>query len=561
MMPSAPLPSHSTRSAVAVAALVVSLLICAAYWPGLAGDWGRDDYFQLAFARLLESPWPLFVQDHFPVPGSVFRPLGVASMWLGARLFGSDYAAHAASDLVLHVAVALALFAWLVRSGLATVPAALASLLFGVHPLAIGTALWWSARFDLLATLFGLLALLAATVHRERPRAATLACTLAATLAALLSKETGVAVVVAVIVLWLRHAWSVPAWRVAGLNGVAWMIACVGAWFAWRAAVLGTATTALTGATALATTFVDGTLEWLGNAAGYFSYWTRLTLPARVASLAAMFALVAALTMRVRAGGPSRRDAGWVACALCLVLMPVLLQAPVAALNAAPLSAAESAVQSAMQSRLYYLGMVGLAALGGALLDWIWRARSNLARVLALCTALPLLAAWAFASHAQADRFARRSVAIAHVAHVASDRVAGLDLQSEHCHVIVHGFGQPAEWGGYVSVDSAVKALAPEPARIAHCWFHGEQPTWFHLLAAPLDERAAAPFAALALDGVQLPWREVGGVVIAYLDAQPIDAARLRQMRVLHLHATGDEPSRPISSGADSPARGEAPGG
>ena len=42
-----------------------------------------------------------------------------------------------------------------------------------------------------------LLALWAATSHRERPRTLTLACTVAASLAALLSKETGVAVVAA----------------------------------------------------------------------------------------------------------------------------------------------------------------------------------------------------------------------------------------------------------------------------------------------------------------------------------------------------------------------------
>ncbi|RYD14675.1 MAG: hypothetical protein EOP90_12020 [Lysobacteraceae bacterium] len=550
------------RRATAVAAVLIALVIAAAYWPGLAGDWGRDDYFQLAFARLLDSPWPLFVRDHFPVPGSVFRPLGVASMWLGAALFGSDYTAHAASDLALHVAVALALLAWLVRSGLAVVPAALASLLFGLHPLAIGTALWWSARFDLLATLFGLLALWAATRHRECPRTLMLACTVAASLAALLSKETGVAVVAAVIVLWSQRTASVRAWRATGVRGVAWLIACVLAWFAWRAAVLGTATTGLTGSTALATTFVHGTLEGLRNAAGFFSYWPRLALPTRLASLAGVLVLAFAILMRVRAGGPARRDTGWIACASCLVLVPMLLQAPVAALNAAPLSASESAVQSAMQSRLYYLGLVGLAALGGALLDWIWRARANHARVLALGAAVPLLAAWAVASHVQADSFARRSVEIARVAHAASERVAALDLRSEHCHVIVHGLGQPPEWGGYVSVDSVLKALAPEPGRIAHCWFHGGQPTWFHLLAAPVDDRDAKPFEPLTLDGVRLPWREVGGVVIAYLDArQPIDDAMLQQMRVLRLDdARVVEPApTPVAGDAPAPARGEVP--
>src|SRR5215467_16093167 len=101
----------------AIAPIVVALIVAFAYWPGLYGFWTRDDYMQLAFARLVGSPWPIFVHDHyFPVPGSIFRPLGFASFWLSQALFGSDYFAHAFGDMLLHIAVALALYR-VIRAG------------------------------------------------------------------------------------------------------------------------------------------------------------------------------------------------------------------------------------------------------------------------------------------------------------------------------------------------------------------------------------------------------------------------------------------------------------
>src|SRR5690242_13162668 len=162
---SSPHPSSLSSRVWPIALIVAAIVFVLA--PGVSGDWGRDDYFQLAFVRLVGSPWPLFAHDHYPVPGSVFRPLGFASMWLGVQLFGSDYAAHAWSDVALHAAVALALFALLRRLRIAPWPASLATLAFALHPAAAGPALWWSARFDLLATLFVLLALVAAVAYRD----------------------------------------------------------------------------------------------------------------------------------------------------------------------------------------------------------------------------------------------------------------------------------------------------------------------------------------------------------------------------------------------------------
>ena len=514
--------------------LVVAVAVAFVYWPGLHGDWGRDDYFQLAFVRLLDSPWALFAGDHFPVPGSVFRPLGVASMWLGAKLFGVGYAAHAASDLVLHAGVGLALLALLLRLGLAIGPATLATLLFAVHPVATGTALWWSARFDLLATLFVLLALNAACAYRARQRLLVLACVALAVLAALLSKEIGLTAVAAIGLLWVHWAWTEPVRRAQALRAIAVLCACTVAWFGWRALVLGTPASGLTGETSLAQAFAHGMLDWLRMAPGYFLQRAR---PGSTAlAIAAVAVLIVAAALERARGASRQRDAvlAWPCIGACLLLVPAVLQAPVAALNAAPLQAGASAVESAMQSRLYYLGLAGLAVLCGGALGWIGRARSATVRVLAIAAWLPVLAALALASHRMADAFARRSAEIATIAHAAVDGVAAMALPPTRCHVVLMGAVQPPEWGGYVSMDSVLKATSRDLERVSHCWFHAEDMTWFHLLAAPVATRDAAPFEPLRLAGVELPWRDVGGVVIAYLQArQPFDATQLAGLRFL----------------------------
>ena len=203
-------------------------LVAFVYWPGLHGFWGRDDFMQLAYVRLVGSPWPLFVHDHyFPVPGSIFRPLGFASFWLWQALFGTDYTAHAFADMLLHIAVSIALYRVVRFGGLDRVPAVLCTLLFAVHPAVLGPALWWSARFDLLAAMFGFVALRAALDYRDRQRLSFLLVALAATLAALLSKETALAIVVAVSLIWLHWAWTEKTNRANALRALAalWLVA------------------------------------------------------------------------------------------------------------------------------------------------------------------------------------------------------------------------------------------------------------------------------------------------------------------------------------------------
>lgn len=533
-------PRTSRVAALTWVALIVAF-VCAVGWPGIHGFWGRDDYFQLALARMVGSPWPLFVHDHYPVPGSVFRPLGFASMWLDTRLFGSAYAPHALCDLVLHAGVALALYGVLRRASVSPLVAALPALAFALHPAAAGTAQWWSARFDVLATLFVLLALQGALAYRARPSAFVLAATLLSALAAMASKEIGLVAPAAMILAWLHWAWLDPRQRVRALRACAGALACAIAFLVWRSAVLGTATSGLLGDTPLLVALGHGLRAWLHDVGGYFSYAALLSMTQRAligcAAFGVLFAVVVARVAsrrrRVFSTAPASRDGALrgdlVACGVCLLLLPALLQAPIAMLNAAPLRGEFSAIEAAMQSRLYYLGLAGAALLLGALLAML----RGVARGIACAGVALALVAFAAASHSAAREFAQRSVHISAIARAAVRAVDALPPNAGPCRVDFLGVEQAPEWGGFVSMDSIVKALS-DRADIRRCWVHADMPTYFHLQSAPATAADAAPWTPLETGGKSVPWLHAGALTIAYLSAPPaLDAQALATTRFL----------------------------
>ena len=529
-------PPPASRARFWPVALIVAAIVFVLA-PGVHGDWGRDDYFQLAFVRLVGSPWPLFAHDHFPVPGSVFRPLGFASMWLGVHLFGNDYAAHAWSDLALHAAVALALFTLLRRLRIAPWPAVLATLAFALHPAATGPALWWSARFDLLASLFVLLALVAAAEYRDGGGRGWLAATLLAALAAMLSKEIGLVAVAAAGALWLRQAAAVPAQRRRAAVACVAAALCAAAYFGWRARVLGTAASGITGTTPLDEAILAGVGTWLHQAPGYLTFWPRLDGYARgVLVVLVLASLPAPRGARL----PGRDDVAIVACGLVLLVSPALLQAPVAALNAHALGTGESAIEAAMQSRLYYLGIAGGAIVLATVLDRASRTRIAAYGPLLGVIAVGVLVAFGANARRGAQAFAEGSVRNAAVAHAAVGAVDALALPPAPCHVMFLGIEPAPEWGVFVSMDSVVKALDADLARVAPCWFHANYPTWFFLMPASVDAPAALPYHPLQADGRDVPWLRVGGATIAYLDAQAAsDADADKRMRYLRWNGRG----------------------
>jgi len=504
----------------AIAAIIVAV-VCV-YLPGVYGFWGRDDFMQLAFSRLVGSPWPAFVHDHFPVPGSVFRPLGFASMWLCAMVFGADYEANAIADLALHAGVSVVLLVILFRAGIPRWIACLCTLVFALHPATIGTALWWSARFDLLSTLFVALSLRWAFDYRDRQRPAALACALLAALAAMLSKEIGLTAVVALSLLWLRWAWTDPLQRVRAGRALVliWLVAAL--YLGWRASVLGTAASGLAGAGPLHRLLFKGVMDWLVQAPGYWSFWPRLGVTRQIMLVVALGMLAAGFIASFVSSTARRMaifNVDLAMAGLVLFLLPALLQAPIAAQNGAPISAGVSAIETAMQSRLYYLGIAGAALVLAAVLAVAVRNAGTGARVAVLVGLGLLVITEASISHRSARAFAKRSVAISAVARDAVAAVEALDLPATHCHVIFLDVDPAPEWSVYVSMDSVVKALSPDLQRVRRCYFHSNYISYFHLQGNPVDRADIAPYGPMQVGGVDIPWRRIGDLTIAYLQA------------------------------------------
>lgn len=514
-----PLHSEFACQFLCLSAIVVAVAIV--YWPGLYGFWGRDDYMQLAMARFVESPWPLFFQDHFVASsGTVFRPLGFASLWLGEALFGTDYRSHALFTLGLHAGVCLSLFGVLRVFSIPRASALLGTMLFALHPAVIGTALWWSARFDLLAVLFGLLAIFFATLYRNASNHLYLAICLAMFLAAMLSKEIGLAFLAPLSLIWLHLAWRVPHRIKTAILAVilAWLSAVI--LLIWRWTVLDTFSGKLGSEVPLVFAVYEGIKTWLVLSVEYLTFWPRLEVLGRAVVISGIVLLglaVAAQFFRkqVRQAGAEIILVGL--CGLSLILLPALLQAPIVRLNAEPLTADMSAVEAAMQSRLFYLTMAGLGMVIGAVLAFVAQTNDRVRKAASFGAIAVMAVAAGVASNHDAREFAQRSQEISEVAREAVAAVGNLELPETGCHVVFLDVPRVREWGIYVSMDSIIKALHPRLEHVGHCFFHADFPTFYYLLGDPGYLEGKAPLLTLKIGGMPIEPLEVSGVVSAYL--------------------------------------------
>jgi hypothetical protein len=502
---------------------LLGIVIALVYWPGLQGFWVRDDFFVVAYMRLVDNPWAFFVNDHFHTPGAIFRPLGYASMWITQTLLGAEYRAQSLVNLGFHIAVAVALFRVI---NLVLQPRSLAllcTLAFAVHPAVIATVLVWVNRIDVLAALFCLLAVRAAYDWLDGRRPVILAATLMFALMAMASKEVGLAVLAPVFLLWLGAAIREP--RDAGLRrALLALVATAVVYVAWRWAVLGTPASALTGEAPLAELLGKGIHKWLDYLPAYLSFWPRLDIWQRgaLAVAAILFLSVVCVASRRSAAGLWQNRRGeLVVSALALWFAPTFLQAPVAALNLAPLVADISAVEVAMQSRLYYLSTVGATLFLAVVLSATWdRLEANKSRLRA-AVVLPLvltIATFGSAAYRTTTDYGLRSSEIGQLARAAVASIAGVDLPAQNCHVYFLDVQPPPEWSIYVSMDAIVKALEPDLHHVQDCLFHNEYPTYFYFVPhGHLDPRSSLPFRPLEVNGAIVPWRHVGGVDIVYL--------------------------------------------
>jgi tetratricopeptide (TPR) repeat protein len=164
-------PGSAPRSAAARAfapfatLALVAIVVAAAHWPVLnAGAIAIDDDKFIEYNALVANPGWSSVGRFFSevtrpstVPG-YYLPLSMTSLMLDWGMGGrpDDLRVFHRTSLALHVLVTLLLVLILQRLFGAWVPAALAGLLFGLHPLTVEPVAWVGERKTLLATFFAL---------------------------------------------------------------------------------------------------------------------------------------------------------------------------------------------------------------------------------------------------------------------------------------------------------------------------------------------------------------------------------------------------------------------
>jgi len=115
-------------------------------------------------------------------------PLTRLSHMLDCQLFGLDAGRHHWTNLLLHAASSLLLFAILKRITRARWPSAFVAFAFALHPLHVESVAWIAERKDVLSAFFGLLTIWAYVDYVERPSPLRYALMTAAFVCGLMSK-------------------------------------------------------------------------------------------------------------------------------------------------------------------------------------------------------------------------------------------------------------------------------------------------------------------------------------------------------------------------------------
>jgi len=247
--PEASAPARRETSTVIALAAAIALAVSAAHWPALSAQaLALDDDLFVVSNRLVQHPgWEstrrFFSEVTNPSTVSAYYlPLSMTSLmldWAAGGRPGHLRAFHVTS-LALHVLATLLLFLLLLRLFGSAVPAALAALVYGVHPLMVEAVASAGERKTVLATAFAFASVLAhayfATTRARRWQVVSLACFALA----LLSKPSALTLPLGLIVLeaWplrrLSMATVLEKWPFLALSAVSGVISILAVRHTWE---------------------------------------------------------------------------------------------------------------------------------------------------------------------------------------------------------------------------------------------------------------------------------------------------------------------------------------
>lgn len=223
--PPAPAPAPpaslgaSDRWPAGVIFSLVLLLVLAAYWPALRGDFLWDDAGHVTSPALQNAAGLLRIWFE---PGATqqYYPLLHSAFWLEHQLWGDAPLGYHLVNLLWH-ATAATLFVLLLRR-LALRGALLAGLIFALHPVGVESVAWISEQKNTLSLVLALAAALAWLRYEEDRRPGRYATATAWFVAALLTKTVTATLPPALLVLaWWRRGRL--AWRTDLLPLLPWL--------------------------------------------------------------------------------------------------------------------------------------------------------------------------------------------------------------------------------------------------------------------------------------------------------------------------------------------------
>jgi Tfp pilus assembly protein PilF len=146
-----------------------------------------------------------------------WMPFNWLSLMLDTTIFGSRPSGYHLTNVLIHLANTVLLFAFLARATGYELRSAFVAALFALHPLHVESVAWISERKDVLSTLFGLLSLLAYLSYASRGSHWSLAACFLCFVCSLLSKQT---LVTLPFVFLLLDFWPLGRLRLAPARAV-----------------------------------------------------------------------------------------------------------------------------------------------------------------------------------------------------------------------------------------------------------------------------------------------------------------------------------------------------
>jgi hypothetical protein len=185
-------PDYFARGRFVALSLGVILAVAViAYLPSLADPFLFDDYTHLSNSA--RQSWGEMIANSFfvhPIAGDFFfRPVGYISYWLDFRWAGHQSWLWHLWNVLVHATNSVLVYVLGRRLRLSRSASFFSGLVFAVHASHAETTGWMAARFDLLAFLFSLLALIALNRVVDSRMPVWFAAMVLATLLAVLSKE------------------------------------------------------------------------------------------------------------------------------------------------------------------------------------------------------------------------------------------------------------------------------------------------------------------------------------------------------------------------------------